>query len=231
MTLLRLDGVDVGTWRRPMSLGVREAETVLLLGRNGAGKTTLLNTLAGLLPIKAGRLVLDGEDVTELNELGRSVRGIRIALEGRQVFTRLSVRKNLLLGAFARPPGNDVNRDLEWLLGVFPALRTKLDEPAEELSGGQQTQVNVARALMSRPRLLLLDEPALGLDPLNARQLIRALEQIRSERGTALLIAEQGGVIARAFCERIILLVGGEVKFDGSLQQAKKEGHLRAVLS
>jgi branched-chain amino acid transport system ATP-binding protein len=230
VTGLRLLNVESGSWRRPISLELREAEAVLLLGRNGAGKTTLLNTIAGLLPTLAGSISFQGSDVTHLDELGRTARGIRIALEGHQVFSRLSVRRNLLLGAFGCYSARNTHANLEWVLEVFPDLRGKLEQPAGTLSGGQQTLVNVGRALMGNPRVLMLDEPALGLDPQNAGKLIRVLRQVRGERGITTLIAEQGGAFARAFPERVVLLVGGEIAFDGPWAQAKNEGLLGTVL-
>lgn len=156
---------------------------------------------------------------------------MRIALEGRQVFGRLSVKRNLLLGAYGRSTDHGVKRDLEWVLGVFPDLRDKLDAFAWSLSGGQQTMVNIGRALMGSPKILLMDEPTLGLDPQNTRKLINALEQIRRERQVGILVAEQSGFFARAFPERVILMVGGEILFDGPWAEAAREGKLTEIFA
>jgi branched-chain amino acid transport system ATP-binding protein len=230
MVFLRLIGMECGAWRRPVSFEIGQGECVLLLGRNGAGKSTLLNTIAGLLPVHGGRLEIEDIDATALEEVGRIDRGVRIALEGRQTFRRLSVRRNLMLGAYARHAGGDSERDFEWVLDLFPALRHKLDQPAGSLSGGQQTMVNIGRALMGNPRLLLLDEPALGLDPMNVGKLAGALLQIRKERGVSALIAEQSGLFAQVFRRRVVLLVGGEVLFDGPWEEAERAGKLSSVL-
>jgi branched-chain amino acid transport system ATP-binding protein len=231
MTLLCLVAMGSGSWNRPVSVQADVGEVVLLLGRNGAGKTTLLNTIAGLLPVRSGRIEVGKHDVTNLNEHGRNRLGVRIALEGRQVFGRLSVKRNLLLGGYSIRRVNHVKASLEWVLDLFPDLRAKLNAQASSLSGGQQTMVNIGRALMGEPRLLLMDEPALGLDPQNVRKLIRAINQIRQERGVAVVVAEQGGLFARSFPERIILMVGGEVVFDGSWERAAREGKLGDVLA
>jgi len=230
MGLLSLKDMECGTWRRPVSFEIGGGECVLLLGRNGAGKSTLLNTIAGLLPVHGGQVKIDGADATALAEEGRIKHGVRVALEGRQLFRRLSVRRNLMLGAYARRPGGDPDRDFEWVLNLFPALRQKLEQPAGSLSGGQQTMVNIGRALMGNPRLLLLDEPALGLDPLTDGKLAGALWQIREERGVSSLIAEQSGLFARAFRRRVILLVGGEVLFDGPWEGSEGSDKLSKVL-
>jgi branched-chain amino acid transport system ATP-binding protein len=230
MGFLRLRRMECGTWRRPVSLEVDERECILLLGRNGAGKSTLLNTVAGLLPVFNGCVEIDNVDTTTLDEEGRIKYGVRIALEGRQPFRRLSVRRNLLLGTYVRRPGGDPDHDFEWVLNLFPILRQKLEQSAGSLSGGQQTMVNIGRALMGNPRLLLLDEPALGLDPKNVGKLIEALWQIREERGVSALIAEQSGHFARAFRRRVVLLVGGEILFDGPWEEAEEAGKLSTVL-
>lgn len=231
MTLLRLVSMESGSWNRPISFQVDVDEVVLLLGRNGAGKTTLLNTIAGLQPVRSGSIEIEDHDATNINEQWRSRYCVRIALEGRQVFSRLSVQRNLLLGAYARGRDRSIYADLEWVLEIFPDLHTKLTAPAGSLSGGQQTMLNIGRALMGKPKLLLLDEPALGLDPQNIKKLIKAINQIRGERKVAVLVAEQSGSFALAFPQRIILIIGGEILFDGSWERAAQEGKLSDVLA
>ncbi|HEX3148586.1 MAG TPA: ATP-binding cassette domain-containing protein [Gemmataceae bacterium] len=227
--MLEVRGLESGTWRRPVNLTVPEGGTVLLLGRNGAGKTTFLNTVAGLFAVRAGSVWVGGRDLTAGSAADRCRAGVRIALEGRQVFARLSVRKNLLLGRYVRCSGGDATADLNWVLGVFPALREKLDARAGDLSGGQQTQVNIGRALMGQPRVLLLDEPALGLSPQVTEQLIDALKWIQVDRRVAVVIADQGPAFVRAFPERVALMAGGEVVYDGPWERADSEGWLRRV--
>jgi branched-chain amino acid transport system ATP-binding protein len=229
--LLALRKMESGNWERPVSFELQTGEIVLLLGRNSSGKTTLLNTIAGIVPVRSGQVLVEGRDVSDLESLGRARVGVRIALEGRQVFGRLSVKRNLLLGAYGRGTDLEVKPDLEWVLGVFPDLRDKLDAYAWSLSGGQQTMVNIGRALMGNPKLLLMDEPTLGLDPQNTRKLIRALQQIRQERQVGILVAEQSGPFARAFPERVILMVGGEILFDGPWGDAAREGKLTEIFA
>ncbi|HKO59117.1 MAG TPA: ATP-binding cassette domain-containing protein [Thermoanaerobaculia bacterium] len=229
--LLCLCDVVSGRWDRPVSLHLDHGELVLLLGRNGAGKTTLLSTIAGLVPVRSGRIVVNGRDVSSMDSGGRASSGIRLAIEGRQVFSRLSVKRNLLLGAYNRKDHAEIKVDLDWLLGVFPDLTRKLHNLAGTLSGGQQTILNVARALMGRPSILLLDEPDLGLDPQNSGKLIEALREVLSARRTGVLVAEQSSVFARAFPDRIILLVGGEVVFEGSFEKADQTGRLGEIFA
>lgn len=231
MTLLSLTDVEVGTWSRRVSFSVAPGEIVMLIGRNGAGKTTLLNTIAGLLRVRYGRVEWAGADVTQHDERGRVPAGIRIALEGRQLFSRLSVRRNLLLGAYLRHEDDLIRADFEWVLSVFPSLGGMLDRPAGSLSGGEQTMVNLGRALMGRPQLLLLDEPALGLAPRVAQGLIDAIRQICDERRIAAIIAEQTLAFAHAFPERVMLLVGGEIVFDGSMRDAEANLVLSSVFA
>jgi len=230
MNILQLDKVASGSWNRTVTFEVKAGEVLLLLGRNGAGKTTLLNTIAGLLEIRSGRLSFQDEDITFLSAQERVKRGLRIALEGRRLFPRLSVRKNLRLGAFGRLQANAVEADIEWVTGIFPSLLEKLDQPAGTLSGGQQTQLNIARALMGRPKLLLLDEPALGLDPKNVITLIGVVKKARDETGLTAVIAEQGGQFAEAFPQRVLLVVGGEIVFDGPWARVAQEKELLMVL-
>jgi branched-chain amino acid transport system ATP-binding protein len=229
MNGLELHALEAGHWRRAVNLTICPEEAVLLLGRNGAGKTTLLNTIAGLLPIYGGTLCWRGHDVTGLACSDRALHGIRIGLEGRQIFSRLTTRKNLLLGGYQCADAYELRADLERVLDLFPELRSKLDQPAGSLSGGQQTRVNIGRAIMGRPSLLLLDEPALGLDPRTVGQLVRSLQRLRAD-GMTLLIADQGPSFAGAFPDRVVVLAGGEVVFDGPWAEATEQGSLRAVL-
>jgi len=224
--LLELRKLESGNWGRQVSFDLQAGEFVLLLGRNSSGKTTLLNTIAGLLPVRSGQLLVGGQDVSHMNTVGRTQCGVRLAPQGRQIFSRLSVRRNLLLGAYGNGADHEVRRNLTWILGVFPDLREKLDAVASSLSGGQQTMLNIGRALMGNPRLLLLDEPTLGLDPQNTKKLIDALQQVRRERQVGILVAEQSGPFVRVFPERVILMVGGEIVFDGPLAQATEERKL-----
>lgn len=227
--MLVVRNVESGTWQRPVSFDVYLGELAVLLGRNSSGKTTLLNTIAGLLPIRAGEIIIGNRDVTRMDSVARAQEGVRIALEGRQIFGSLAVRRNLLLGAYGISSKREVAVRIQAVLDVFPDLQKKLDAPAWSLSGGQQTMLNIGRALMGNPVLLLLDEPMLGLDPQNTRQLVSALRRIQHERMMTVLVAEQSAIMARSFAERVLLMNGGEILFDGCLQDAQGSAGLSEV--
>jgi len=227
--LLSVRAMESGTWHRSVSFDVPTGDVVVLLGRNSSGKTTLLNTIAGLLPVRAGEILIDNADVTAMDSIGRVRKGVRIAVEGRHVFPRLAVKRNLLLGAYGTTK-RDAESRLDTVLHVFPDLVSKLDSLAWSLSGGQQTMLNVGRALMGEPRLLLLDEPMLGLDPQNTRKLITALRHIRGLRDIGVVVAEQSAVFARSFPERVMLMNGGEILFDGSLGAVTRSAALAEII-
>jgi len=230
MSLLQLEKMESGNWNRAVSFSVQGGEVLLILGRNGAGKTTLLNTIAGMSPIRSGKLIFDGKDITLLCDQSRVENGIHIALEGRKGFSRLTVKKNLLLGAITCHKKEIIENDLEWVISVFPQLEEKLDHLAGTLSGGQQTQLNIGRALMGQPKVLLLDEPALGLDPINARTVADVVRQICTERRITTIIAEQSGQFLQAFPQRVLLMAAGEILFDGSWSALVREKDLVSYL-
>ena len=231
MSMIELHEVVSGEWNTPVSFTMESRGVALLLGRNGSGKTTLLNTIAGLERIREGRIVFRGKDVNKLETRLRVRGGIQIALEGRQLFTSLSVRKNLLLGAYVRTDRHNIPSDMEAVLSMFPVLTQKLDQRVRALSGGQQTLVNLGRALMGRPKLLLLDEPTLGLDPINTNSLIDGLTRARNTQGITTLIAEQSGVLTRVFPNRVLIMDRGSIIFDGTWEEAKEGGHTSLVLA
>lgn len=231
MSMIELHEVVSGEWNTPVSFTIESNDIALLLGRNGTGKTTLLNTIAGLERIRKGQIVFRGKNVSQLDARSRVREGIQIALEGRQLFTSLTVRKNLFLGAYGRTDRQSIPEDMEAILAMFPVLKKKLDQPVHTLSGGQQTLVNLGRALMGRPAFLLLDEPTLGLDPINTRSLIDGLIQVRNAKEMITLIAEQSGVLARVFPDRVLLMDRGLIVFDGSWTAAKEGGHTSLVLA
>ena len=198
-----------------VSLDLAAGELVCVVGPNGAGKSTLINALAGLHRISAGRITMDGRDLTALPAHRYCSAGIAIVPEGRRLFTRMSVRENLEIGSYAAAARKERTRTLERVCTLFPAVRDKLDAPAGALSGGQQQMVAIGRALMAQPRLLLLDEPSLGLSPLITQALFGALRDVHAS-GTSVLLVEQNVAEALAIADRAYLLEEGRIVAEGT---------------
>jgi branched-chain amino acid transport system ATP-binding protein len=198
-----------------VSLHVGDGETVALVGANGAGKSTLLKCISGLVRIRRGAVVLDGESIGAVPAPRRVARGIAHVPEGREVFGALTVAENLRLGAYATRDAGAIARRVEDVLARFPALRERLDRPAGELSGGQQQMLAIGRGLMAAPRVLLLDEPSLGLAPPLVEQIFGILRDLR-RAGIAVLIAEQNARMALAAADRGYVLENGRVVAEGS---------------
>jgi len=196
-----------------VSLHVEEGEIVAIVGANGAGKTTLMKAIAGVHPAASGRILLDGEDVTRLPAFARVSRGVALVPEGRQVFGPLSVADNLALGAF-RADG-DAAADREEMEELFPILKERRHQAAGSLSGGQQQMLAVARAMMARPRLLLLDEPSMGLAPIVAREIFEKLRERHRSAGLTVLLVEQNVSAALGLASRAYVLETGRVAAEG----------------
>ena len=203
-----------------VSLEVRQGEIVSVIGGNGAGKTTLLKTIAGVLRPAAGRIAADGRDIAGRPSWWVARHGISLVPEGRGIFGDQSVHDNLVLGASARR-GTVSAADIERALALFPALAAKLGSPAASLSGGQQQMLAVARGLMARPRVLLLDEPSLGLAPMLAREVFAAIERLRAE-GMTILLVEQMAVQALALADRAYVLERGCITIEGPAQAVRE---------
>ncbi|WP_129669262.1 ABC transporter ATP-binding protein [Phytoactinopolyspora endophytica] len=198
-----------------ISLQVAAGESVALLGANGAGKTTFLRTVSGLMRPTSGRIELGGEDVVRCSPTQILRRGMAHVPQGRQIFGGLSVRENLLLGCRLRTDKAAIKEELEYMLEVFPALAQKIRQPAGDLSGGQQQALAIARALMSNPSLLLLDEPSLGLAPRLVDDLCQMLSRIRDDRKMGMLVVEQDTLLALELTERAYVLQRGEIIMTG----------------
>jgi branched-chain amino acid transport system ATP-binding protein len=198
-----------------VSLEVRDGELLCVVGPNGAGKTTLINTLAGILRARAGRIVFDGRDITQLAPHRFCEAGIAIVPEGRRLFTGMSVLENLELGSYLPAAKAHRKQSLDAALELFPVLHEKLASPAGELSGGQQQMVAIARALMARPRLLLLDEPSLGLSPLIVHDMFAAIRRINAT-GVSVLVVEQNVTMAMDVSTRAYVLEEGHVVAEGT---------------
>jgi len=200
-----------------VSLSVRARELLCVVGPNGAGKTTLINTLAGMLRARSGRIAFEGRDITRLAPHRFCEAGIALVPEGRRLFTGMSVRENLELGSYLPGPKARRRETLAQVLELFPVLREKLASPAGELSGGQQQMVAIARALMARPRLLLLDEPSLGLSPLIVHDLFAAIRRINAG-GVSVLLVEQNVAMAMEVSQRAYVLEEGRMVAEGTPQ-------------
>ena len=211
---LRVDyGRAPALWN--VSLTIGDGELVCVVGPNGAGKTTLINALAGMHPAKSGRITLDGCEMTSLAPHKFCAAGVALVPEGRRLFARMTVRENLEIGGYARAVRAGRNRTLADVCTLFPVVRDKLDAPAGSLSGGQQQMVAIGRALMAKPRLLLLDEPSLGLSPIVVQAMFRAIREVNAA-GTAVLLVEQNVTMALEIASRAYLLEEGRIAAEGT---------------
>jgi len=193
---------------------LEQGRITALLGANGAGKSTTLLTLSGLVKASAGSVVLEGVEITNLPTHQIVERGLIQVAEGRQILTRLSVRENLLLGAYRRSSRDGIEKDLQRLLALFPRLRERLDGAAGNLSGGEQQMLAIARALMAQPRLLLLDEPSMGLAPLLVEDIFRTLQELNS-RGLTILLVEQNVRLALKIADCAYVMETGQIVLSG----------------
>jgi branched-chain amino acid transport system ATP-binding protein len=209
-----------------VSLRVGAGELLCVVGPNGAGKTTLVNTIAGVLAPRSGRIMVDGHDLARLPPHRHCESGIALVPEGRRLFTGLTVADNLAVGSYL-PRARELRREsLAEVLELFPALKAKLDSPAGELSGGQQQMVAIARALMARPRLLLLDEPSLGLSPLVTQDMFDAIRRI-SARGITIVLVEQNVAMALRTAHRACVLELGRIVAEGAPDDLMRRPELR----
>jgi branched-chain amino acid transport system ATP-binding protein len=229
--LLRVDGLRAGYGPievlKDICLDIHEGEIVALLGANGAGKTTTLRCLSGCLRPQAGRILLDGQDVQHLAAHALVQRGVCHAPEGRKIFPRLTVLENLEMGAYTRKDAAGIRADLERAFALFPILRQRQGQPGGTLSGGEQQMLAVARALMARPRLLLLDEPSLGLAPLIVLRIFDAIRQLHRD-GMAILLVEQNARLALQLAQRGYVLETGTITLSGPAAALRND---RAVKS
>jgi branched-chain amino acid transport system ATP-binding protein len=193
-----------------VSVEVDEGEIVTLIGANGAGKSTTLKTISGLTPPTHGRVILEGQDITDIPAHEIVQKGVVQAPEGRKVFTRLTVRENLLAGAYARTDTDNFQGDMERLFETFPVLAERINQLGGTLSGGEQQMLATARALMGRPRVLLLDEPSMGLAPMLVRDIFRIISEL-NEQGTTILLVEQNAHMALGTASRGYVIQTGEI--------------------
>jgi branched-chain amino acid transport system ATP-binding protein len=200
---------------RGVSLDVNEGEIVAVLGANGAGKTTLLKTATGALDSNKGQVLLDGEEIQCRDPDWVARQGIAHVPEGREVFPVLTVAENLAMGAFNRDDKDAVAKDLETVYNYFPSLRDLNDKMAAYLSGGQQQMLAIGRGFMARPRLLLLDEPSLGLSPVLVQEIFRIIARLNREQGLTILLVEQNANVALQVSSRGYVMEVGGMVMDG----------------
>jgi branched-chain amino acid transport system ATP-binding protein len=216
--LLQVDGASTSYGRIPaltgVSIDVARGELVALIGANGAGKTTLLNVISGVQPLRGGSLRYDGRDIAVVPAAGRVASGIVQVPEGRQIFTPLTVRENLELGAYTRPR-QEIGGSIERIFALFPVLASRQAAAAGTLSGGEQQMLAIGRALMAEPRLLLLDEPSLGLAPQMVALIFEKVADLNAQ-GMSILLVEQNASLALELADRAYVLEAGRVAMTGS---------------
>jgi branched-chain amino acid transport system ATP-binding protein len=209
-----------------ISLTVDEGEVVTLIGSNGAGKTTTLRSIHGILPPREGRIIFDGEEIqgTPAHEL--IGRGIAQSPEGRKIFFRMTVLENLEMGAYHRNDRSEIRQDMDRVFDLFPRLKERTKQEAGTMSGGEQQMLSIGRALMSRPRLLLLDEPSMGLAPVLVERIFETIREINAQ-GTTILLVEQNANIALEIATRGYVLETGEIVTSASAEKLREDPTVR----
>lgn len=228
--MLKVNDIDVYYGHihalKGVSLNVEEGEIVTLIGANGAGKTTLLNTLSGLLRPKNGTIEYMGKSIVGLPAQQIVRNGIIHVPEGRRVFAEMTVEENLLLGAFLRKDSQQVKKDLEKVYEIFPRLEERKKQQSGTLSGGEQQMLAIGRALMSKPKLLLLDEPSMGLAPILVQTIFEIIQEINND-GTTVLLVEQNAHMALSIADRGYVIETGKVVISGTSKELQESELVR----
>ena len=211
---------------RGVSISVEAREIVALLGNNGAGKTTTLKTISGLLAPSQGEILLEGRSLVGLPAHEIVTRGVAHVPEGRKIFNRLTVMENLEMGGYARRDGS-LDEDLDRVFSLFPRLKERREQIAGTLSGGEQQMLAIGRALMARPRLLMMDEPSMGLAPVLVEQILATIEDINARLGTTILLVEQNAAMALAIAHRGYVLETGAIVLAGSAEALQADPEVR----
>ena len=230
MAMLEVDNIDTYYGNicalKGVSLSVNEGEVVTLIGANGAGKSTTLDTISGLLRPRKGGVYLEGEPIHELQPHVIVEKGISGAPEGRKIFRRLTVMENLEMGAFTRTDKAGIARDLERVFTLFPRLKERSNQVGGTLSGGEQQMLAMGRALMAHPRVLLLDEPSMGLAPILVESIFEIIQEINRE-GTTILLVEQNALMALSIAHRGYVLQTGEIVLHDTARNLRKNEMVR----
>lgn len=199
-----------------ISFDVPEGEIVTLIGANGAGKSSTLRAISGLVKPKGGKILFRGEDITGKNPTEIVSRGITLVPEGRRIFADLTVKENLRVGAYLRK--DDISEDMEWVFSLFPRLREREWQAGGTLSGGEQQMLAVGRALMGKPKMILMDEPSMGLSPLLVKEIFEIIKEV-NKQGITILLVEQNAKMALAISDRAYVLETGTITIEGDAQQ------------
>lgn len=229
MSLLRLEKVvvDYGSIHalKEIDIDVNTGEVITLIGANGAGKSTTMKAIMGLIPVKSGKIWFDGKEITNLDTKNMVQSGIILSPEGRQVFPRFSVMDNLMMGAYLRPK-TEIAESLQTVYDLLPKLKLRSGQLAGSLSGGEQQMLAIGRAMMGKPRMLLLDEPSLGLAPLIINEIFAMVDRIR-EMGTTILLVEQNARIALKHSDRAYVLETGSIVLSDRADQLLESDEVR----
>ncbi|MET3178596.1 amino acid/amide ABC transporter ATP-binding protein 2, HAAT family [Variovorax sp. YR750] len=212
---------------RGVSLRVRQGEIVTVLGSNGAGKTTILKTISGIIDPRKGSIEFQGKDITAKDPAFIVQQGLSHVPEGREVFPLLSVKDNLLMGAYTRKDRDGVARDMETVYAYFPILRERAAQDAGLLSGGQQQMLAISRAIMAAPHLILLDEPSLGLSPKLTKEIFEIVVRINRERGTTILLVEQNANMALNAADHGYVLENGRIVMEDSCERLREKEDIK----
>ncbi|SCX72217.1 ABC transporter ATP-binding protein [Variovorax sp. EL159] len=212
---------------RGVSLKVRQGEIATVLGSNGAGKTTILKTISGIIDPRKGSIEFQGKDITAKDPAYIVQQGLSHVPEGREVFPLLSVKDNLLMGAYTRKDRDGVARDMETVYGYFPILRERATQDAGLLSGGQQQMLAISRAIMAAPHLILLDEPSLGLSPKLTKEIFEIVVRINRERGTTILLVEQNANMALNAADHGYVLENGRIVMEDSCERLREKEDIK----
>lgn len=209
-----------------ISLEVPEGEIVTLIGANGAGKSTTLRAISGIVKPREGTITFDGEDITALPAYKIVEKGIAMVPEGRKILANMTTLENLLVGAHSRRDPKGVKEDLEWIFNLFPVLKERASQSAGTLSGGEQQMLALGRALMSRPKLLLMDEPSLGLAPFLVKEVFKTIEQLHNE-GKTILLVEQNARAALRIADYGYVLEAGRIVLQGTGEELAQNDSVR----
>ena len=230
-TLLKVENLHVyyGSIHaiKGVSFEVNEGEVVTLIGANGAGKSTTLNTIAGLLKPREGSITFDGKNITGMNASKMVYNGMALCPEGRRIFQQMTVRENLEMGGFSRP-NTEIDGSIEDVFNRFPRLREREKQIAGTLSGGEQQMLAMGRSLMSKPKLLMLDEPSMGLAPILVEQIFDIIKELH-EAGTTILLVEQNAQMALSIADRAYVLGTGQITMSGPAAEVLADDRVRAA--